>query len=247
MKSLRSRGLLLFLGIALFSTLQSVFCLDFLTDKIEANTELLKVFGAAMHVPYVLTIDSTDPRLIQIAGVLAALPTGSKVTHKIFEKQNDRFFKIVLWDLPKFLLYFSAFAYDIVNVLNPGHMVLERQDKGAELKRLKYEQGVALAMELLLRVFACVIHYKAEVVKVGSSFGRDLDRIAQVSSGCADLVELLRLLSRFRTYSAVPGLDVDFHFEVKHLGAGGRENQEKNRDLIGTSSVIVPVGAVAQN
>lgn len=191
--------------------------------SISDNLDVVRAIGTLLHLPYILTLDSQDPRAVQLAGLIAALPTSCKVGLKFFEKRHDRFFKLMLWDVPKFAAYSAATAYDVINVLNPDHMVLERERKGELLGKLKFDQAANLAVEFLLRVISCVARYKAE--DLASVRGeRDLRLVAKLTTELADIVELWRLLSRYNTYSTVPGLDVSLHFEVRHAGGLEEEN-----------------------
>lgn len=181
------------------------------------NRELLGILGALLHIPYIVTMDSEDARMVRLAGILAMLPTDLKVGLKLIEQSHGRFYKILLWDTPKFVTYLAAALYDGINVLNPEHMILERRQKGADLKVIKKDQAMILAFEVLLRILAFVAAYKAESAKPGVA--ADLDMFASLISECADLTELWRLLIRYRTYTTMPGLDVALHVEVKHIGS----------------------------
>lgn len=197
--------------------------MDHMKGSISDNLDVVRAIGTLLHLPYILTLDSQDPRAVQLAGFIAALPTSCKVGLKFFEKRHDRFFKLMLWDVPKFAAYSAATAYDVINVLNPEHMVGERERKGEVLGKLKFDQAANLAVEFLLRIISCVARYKAE--DLASIRGeRDLRLVAKLTSELADIVELWRLLSRYNTYSTVPGLDVALHFEVRHAGALEEEN-----------------------
>jgi hypothetical protein len=182
------------------------------------SLELLNILGALLHIPYIVTLDSNDARAVCLAGALATLPTSLKVCLKFVHKpQDERFYKIFFYDGLKFGSYLSAAAYDGVNFLNAEHMILERQQKGADLKLIKKDQAILLAFEILLRFFAYVAAYKAESADVAA--GADLAMIASLISEAANLTELWRLLGRYQTYITTPGIDVVFHVDVKHAGS----------------------------
>lgn len=201
----------------------------------------VRACGTLMHIPYVLTLDSKNPQAVRLAGLLAALPTDCKLAFKFFEQCDDRFFKIMLWDVPKFAAYSGAATYDVLNVLNPEHMIEERKSKGDTLHKLKIDQAVALSVEFVLRVLACVASYKA-ADHAKDRGGADLNFVAALTSEIADCAELSRLIGRYNSYATVPGCDIRFNFEVNH------DSQDAENDT-GTSSELSVEGesALLQN
>lgn len=174
------------------------------------NLELLNILGALLHIPYIMTLDSADERTVRWAGILAMLPTDFKICLKAAHKPHDeRFYKILLYDVPKFGCYASAATYDVINVLNAEHMILERQQKGADLKLIKKDQAMLLTFEVLLRFLAYVAAYKAE--SANGAPGSDLGMIASLISEAANLTELWRLIGRYQTYATMPWLDMVFY------------------------------------
>lgn len=180
------------------------------------NLELLNILGALLHIPYIVTLDSPDARAVRWAGILAMLPTDFKIFLKAVHKPHDeRFYKILLYDVPKFCCYASTATYDVVNVLNAERMILERQQKGAHLKSIKKDQAMLLTFEVLLRLLGYVAACKAE--SAGGALGSDLSMVASLTSEAANLTELWRLIGRYQTYVTTPWFDVVFHLEViKH-------------------------------
>lgn len=188
--------------------------------------DILQALGTLLHIPYIYTLDSTDPVSIRIAGILAAIPTDIKVGCKIFEKTNKRFFQVFLWDVPKFGAYSSAAIYDAINVINPNHMVQERQSKGmAALRKMKIDHSINIGIEMFLRIIACIAQYRASDMTIKTG-GKDLSFVATLTTELADAVELIRLLSRYNTYSTMPGCDISWNFEIKHIETA--ENQDDN-------------------
>ncbi len=181
------------------------------------HIQVVKACGTLMHIPYILTLDSKNSQAVRLAGLLAMLPTDCKLGFKFFEQCDDRFFKIMLWDVPKFVAYSGAATYDVLNVLNPEHMVAQRQGKGEDLRKLKLDQAAALTIEFILRILACVASFKA-ADHVSSRGGADLNMLAALISEIADCAEIARLMSRYNSYSKIPGCDIEFNFEINHDG-----------------------------
>lgn len=189
------------------------------------NGAILNLIGTLMHIPYVSTLDSKDVRSVRLAGVLAAMPTTLKTIVKFLEKpQNKRFYNVLLWDVPKFVSYALSDLYDGINVINPEHMIVERQQKGADLSTLKKDQALYLSFEILLRFLAVIVACKADNAQGRSN--ADLTMIANLISEIADITELWRLLTRYRTYKTTPGLDISFNVEVRHIGSLGNVDGE---------------------
>lgn len=178
---------------------------------------IMRAMGTLLHIPYIYTLDSTDPSSVRLSGILAAIPTDIKITCKLIEKNNKRNFQIFFWDFPKIGTYSAAAIYDAINVLNPNHMIQERQSKGsAALRKMKIEQAVNIGIEFFLRIIACIAQYRASDIEKAAG-GHDLALIATLTTELADGVELMRLLSRYNTYSTMPGCDISWNFEIKHI------------------------------
>lgn len=187
-----------------------------IVSAVSNHSYIAKACGTLMHVPYVITLDSKNPQAVRLAGILAALPTDCKLAFKFVEQTDDRFFKIMLWDVPKFVAYSGASAYDVLNVLNPEHMIVERKNKGEVLRKLKIDQAMSLSIEFVLRVLACVAAYKAADHRDNHG-GADLNFVAALISEVADCAELSRLIKRYNSYDKVPWCDIGFNFEIDHV------------------------------
>lgn len=216
-------------------------------QHVEASKDLLAMVGPLLHVPYILTLDSDDSKKVRLAGLLAMLPTGAKVIYKSFEKCNGRFLTIVLPGVPKYLGYSVANLYDWINVTSPRHMILERQQKGDYLKRIKVEQGAYLAFEVLLRIISFFASYKADNAEYPA--GRsDLKTVGALASEFADWIELWRLLGRYKTYSTTPGLDISCNVDIKHADGGFSALLETGIDYFdGHDEQLLPLAADASN
>lgn len=193
--------------------------------------DIVRTLGTLLHIPYIYTLDSTDPVSVRIAGMLAAIPTDIKVGYKFFQKSNKRFFQVLLWDVPKFGAYSSAAIYDAINIINPNHMIQERQSKGiATLRKMKIDQSINIGIEIFLRIIACIAQYRAIDIEP-STGGKDLSFIATLTTELADAVELMRLLNRYNTYSTMPGCDISWNFEIKHIETPEDQETGDNHDL----------------
>lgn len=202
--------------------------------SVSTHMNIVRAIGTLLHIPYIYTLDSTDPHSVRLSGMLAAIPTDIKLGCKFFEKSNKRFFHVLLWDVPKFGAYSSASIYDAINILNPEHMVQERQSKGiSALRKMKIEQSINIGIEFLLRVIACIAQYRASDIEKAAG-GRDLTLIATLTTELADVVELMRLLGRYNTYSTIPGCDISWNFEIKHVETP--EDMAPDQDTIVTET-----------
>lgn len=172
-----------------------------------------------LHIPYVMTLDSQDARVVRAAGVAAMASVVGTLCSQFFSKcsADEIKGKVFVWDAPKFLGYTVACTYDWLNVLSSEHMVLERLQKADQISDIKIKQAVNLAFEFLLRLVACIARYKADN---NAQAQADLNTVGFLVEELADLVELYRLLARYKTYSTTPGLDVSLNIEIKHAGDG---------------------------
>ena len=176
--------------------------------------ELVQLISSCLQLPYILTLESKNSDLVRFANIMAMLDTNAKVAMKFLDKpHNQRFGKLLMWNVPLFAGYAASAWYDLVNTFNTELMIAERQEGNVDLNALKKELFTLIAVEISLRVLVLVMDAKRQDGLVW------LKTLIPVVSESANIIELYRLLSRYKTNKVMPGLNIAFHIEVEHAKA----------------------------
>ena len=164
--------------------------ITFLQDK----KDILELTEALMHIPYVASINSSDPKTIKLAATLAEIATSTKLVSILGIPQHVPPVKIILWDVPKVLCYVAAGLYDIIRVGDAEKVAEKNVAQPTRLKSFKVTQIIQLTVEILLRTLAIVSRYDKNPQSVNAQ------TIHIVATELADIVGMWRLLGRYTTY-----------------------------------------------
>ncbi len=157
------------------------------------HSELTNLLLTLMHAPYILTVDSTDQKVIRLTSMLAGAATAAKIGTILAIPQHVPPAKILVWDLPKVTGYALAATYDVIRFLDAATVVLKNQTEGPKLRMFKINQGMQLTIELMLRVMALLSTQK-------NIFDGNSKAVSLCATELADIVSIWRLLSRYMTY-----------------------------------------------
>lgn len=184
------------------------------------NSELLNLAGALMHLPYIITADSSDAKTIKLAAGLAAASTSMKIMS--VASGSGHAMKILAWDMPKMLCYLLGTGYDALRIMDAPKVAYKNQTDPNKLRGFKISQSLQLSIEIVLRIMSILSEQDEHSTK------------AYVVSGCAsqlaDIVSIWRLLNRYVTY--LPDVDtLEFGFTVrKNPGATPQQKESEDND-----------------
>jgi len=154
----------------------------------ENQGEWLRLAESLLHLPSILTVDSTNENTIILSSWLAGLGTLGKAGYEIAKPlpDNTRTAKVVLWDAPKILCYAVSCAYDVMRTWDASKIAEKNSVEAKKLRGFKINQLVLLLIEMGMRLLVIANQGKA----LGMTYVSEL----------ANLVGIWRLLSRYVTY-----------------------------------------------
>jgi len=167
---------------------------------VQNSEQIVHIVRSLCSIPYILTVDSNDPRVLKSAAVLASCSSSFKLIYERFISRPDYKLMYNLYHEPKLLGYFLATAYDVMRFMGATDLALKNEIQQGKLRSFKINQSIQLLIEICLRglVFAC----------------NDKEKLAISAAECADWVEIWRLLSRYSTYMNLSKVEANFNVQI---------------------------------
>jgi hypothetical protein len=152
---------------------------------------ILQLIETLLHIPYIATIDSTDPTAIKISAALAFAGNTFRLIQQLLTSRQDvTVLRTLLTAAPKVLGYLLAAWYDMARMQQAECIAKDNKNDAKLLRQFNINQEALLLFEILLRVLVVVAAYTDSVRDSWVQWG-----VGQV----ADWVGLWRLISRYFT------------------------------------------------
>ncbi len=195
-----------------FSSVKDAVCYS--TDKVSDNIELVRAISCLLYLPDIVFVDSNKPFVVRSSAVSALVAENIKLLHYLFSKKETRPINELLWHMPKAALYSLSELYDILRFVDAENVARINNENASvpvgKVNLLKVNQGVQLAIEVILRSLICINSYQQASVVLEA----DKNKLSFWLAELADVVELWRLMSR---YSA--------HFKMQSNKRGKKRKQ----------------------
>jgi hypothetical protein len=152
---------------------------------------LLQLIETLLHIPYIATIDSTDPVAIKASAALAFVGNDFRLVKQLLTTRQDvTVLRMLLTAAPKVLGYLLAAWYDMARMQQAECIAKDNKNDAKLLTQFRVNQEVLLAIEIILRLLVVAASYDDSACDSWMQWG-----VGQV----ADWVGLWRLLSRYFT------------------------------------------------
>jgi hypothetical protein len=152
---------------------------------------IIQLIETLLHIPYIATIDSTDPTAIRVSAALAFIGNDFRLIQQLLTSRQDvTALRMLLTAAPKVFGYLLAAWYDMARMQQAECIAKDNKNDAKLLRQFNINQEVLLLFELILRVLVVVAAYADSIRDSWVQWG-----VGQV----ADWVGLWRLISRYFT------------------------------------------------
>lgn len=176
------------------------------------HIEFVHLVRALCHIPYIMTVDSSDVTKIKSSAAIAASSTNFKFAYELFRKRDNYRLLYNLYNEPKLLCYLIAASYDAMRFLGATEIALKNKEEQRKMRGFKMSQSIQLAVEICLRGFAYANSRRSNQQANAQDYS---DMLGLCASEIADWVELWRMLSRFSTYMNLSKVEANFNVSIK--------------------------------
>lgn len=162
---------------------------------LDQNIELVQLAQSLAHLPYIITVDSTDHKVIRGTAIASGSSIGLKVIYELARMRPEQRFGLVralLLDVPKLCLLLVSMGYDVIRFLDASKVAVRNKSEGHKLGGFKINQCALLFVEIFLRTVAFVLQKQVRDGYGGTA-------MASIAGDVADGIMLWRLLSRYLT------------------------------------------------
>ncbi|QQR48739.1 hypothetical protein IPF37_04220 [bacterium] len=167
---------------------------------------LFGLLRTVAHIPYIVCMDHEDTNIIGLTTGIANLATDAKIGCELLTTRETNLLKDLVYPnrIPKVSAYTLAVLYDVIRIVDAENVAFKNKYGNAKkkLRMFKIAQALQVAIEGTLRVLSYV-----SSVQTPSN-----QNMAFWLLELADFIEIWRLLSRYKTFFDISGVQANINF-----------------------------------
>lgn len=187
-------------------------------------TEYAVLFGllrTIAHIPYIVCMDHEDADVISLTTGIANLATDTKIVCELLTTRETNLLKDLVYPnrIPKVSAYTLAVLYDVIRIVDAENVAFKNKYGNAKkkLRMFKIAQALQVAIEGTLRVLSFV----------SSTHTPSDQNMAFWLLELADFIEIWRLLSRYKTFFDISGVQANINFFAHKSVEEDEEHEEE--------------------